>query len=40
LTFLNAWEQLNHTSVFKTWLAEKPASGRHSGDGCMLGLED
>ena len=26
MTFLNAWEQLNHTSVFKTWLAEKPAS--------------
>ena len=23
---LNAWEQLNHSSVFKTWLAEKPAS--------------
>lgn len=43
---LNAWEQLNHTSVFKTWLAEKPASadtlGRvHAGleaDGLRAGL--
>lgn len=23
---LNAWGQLNHSSIFKTWLAEKPAS--------------
>src|SRR5256714_766485 len=43
---LNAWEQLNHTSVFKTWLAEEPASadtlGRvHTGleaDGLRAGL--